>query len=66
MNLNFDIPTPKSCGGCKFGYTDKNDKDHSWVIRCLINGDLESTFQDGRAHRHPDCPGTVNEDEEFV
>lgn len=28
MNLNFDIPTPKSCGDCKFGYTDKNEKDH--------------------------------------
>ena len=59
MNLNFDIPTPRSCGDCKFGYTAK-DGDFNWVLRCMIDGDLMSTFQDGRTKRHDDCPGTVD------
>lgn len=63
MNLNFNIPTPKSCDDCKFHYVDKNDKDHSWAIRCLICQDVEQNIQDARDKRSDKCIGTVDDGE---
>ena len=61
MNLNFDIPTPKCCADCPFGYADKNDKSGVWAMRCLCDPNISQTFSDGRAYRNPDCPGTVDD-----
>ena len=63
MNLNFDIPTPKSCRECKFHYVDRNPKDFTYVLHCRVSPDVNETMQDATTGRSKNCIGTVDDDE---